>query len=372
MLKKKAMLYPVDRESISLLRYNSLLEEYHIMYAVSPKGWGFSGKDCGVLDGGNNINKEIINDFDLALELCDSVIFIESDRIVDFEKMIFPRIMKALELGKEVVCTIEVPKAFEEEINGICANKKCKFKYYKKETNLNFKPIDNEYIFDINTPVMGVFGVTERCGKFDIQLAVRENLIKQGYRVSQIGTRHYSEMFGFHSFPNFMMNSNISESNKIMLFNHYVKKIELDEQPDIIIIGVPGGTMNYNNKYTNRFGVLAFEVCNAIQFDSVVVSTLYNDYNDEYFINMKQCLRYRLGIEIDAFNLVPLKGDFETLDERHRFDYLTLSSDFIDNKIKNFSHLEFKVCNSLNNKNRDELVEYLIDKLSSYSDVEAI
>lgn len=372
MLKKKAMIYPVDRQAVPVLRYNCLLEEYDIMYAVSPKGWGFNGKDCGVVDGGNEINNIITNDFDMALNLCDCVIFMESDMMLNFEKMIFPKIKKALEADKEVVCTVEIPHKFKEEIDKICKDKDSKFKYYEKEKKCNFKQIDDEYMLDINVPIMGILGTTERTGKFDIQLAIRKKLIDDGYRVSQIGTRHYSEILGFHSFPQFMMSPNISESNKIMLFNHYVKRIELEEEPDIILIGVPGGTMTYNNKYTNRFGILAFEVCNAIQFDSVVVSTLYGDYSDEYFTTMQQSLKYRLGIEIDAFNLTPLKGDFKALDSMNRFGYLTLSSNFIDDKIKVFNNLNFKVCNILNNKNRDELVDYLIDKLASYSDIEAI
>lgn len=366
------MIYPVDRQAVPVLRYNCLLEEYDIMYAVSPNGWGLSGKDCGVLDGGHKINKIITNDFNMALEGCDCVIFMESDMIVDFEKIILPKMKEAIEANKEIVCTIEVQDKFKEEINNMCKNKDINFKYYGKEKILNLKPIENEYIFDINVPIMGILGATERTGKFNIQLALREKLINQGYKVSQIGTKHYSEIFGFHSFPGFMMSPNISESNKIMLFNHYVKKIEIEENPDIILIGVPGGTMTYNNKYTNRFGILAFEVCNAVQFDSTVVSTLYSDYKEEYFSSMKQALRYRLGIEIDAFNLTPLKGDFEILDSINRFGYLTLDSDFIDDKIRTFSNSNLKVCNVLNEKNRDELTEYLIDKLASYSDIEAI
>jgi peptide maturation system protein (TIGR04066 family) len=372
MLKKKAMIYPVDRQSAPVLRYNFLLQDYDIMYAVSPKGWGLNGKDCGVLDGGNKINKKVTNDFDMALDLCDCVIFTESDMKIDFEKIILPKMEKALEVGKDVVCTLKIPHEFKEKIDNICKNKGSNFKYYKKEEIFNLKQADSEYIYDINVPVMGVFGVTERSEKFNMQLALRQKLIEQGYKVSQIGTRHYSELLGFHSFPKFMMSNNISESNKIMLFNHYIKKIEIEEEPDIILVGVPGGVLPYNNRYTNRFGIMAFEVCNAIQFDSVVINTLYGEYKDEYFTTMQQSLRYRLGIEIDAFNFTPLKCDFELLDSMNRFDYLTLSSDFLDYKIKDFNNSEYKVFNVLNDKNRDELVDYLVDKLSSYSDIQAI
>lgn len=370
MLKKKAMIYPVDRQAVPILRYNFLIEEYDIIYAVSPKGWGVNGKDCGVLDGGNNLNKIITSNFEEALQICDCVIFTESDMPLSFEKMIFPKMKKALEAGKDIICTLEIPKEFKEDIDKLSKNSN--FKYYSKEKSFNFNQIDHEYIYDISVPIMGVFGTAERSSKFNIQLALRQRLIDQGYKVSQIGTKHYSELLGFHSFPKFMWNSNISESNKIMLFNHFIKKIEVEEKPDIILIGVPGGLMTYNNNYTNRFGILAFEVCNAIQFDSVVVSTLYNDYNENYFAAMKQTLKYRLGIEIDAFNIAPLKGDFEVLDNMNRFDYITLSSDFVDNKIKAYGNTNFKIFNILNDENSDELVNYLIDKLAGYSDIQVI
>lgn len=370
MFKKKTMIYPVDRQAVPLLRYNYLLEEYDIEYAVSPKGWGISGKDCGVLDGGNKLNKIITTDFEEALQLCDCVIFTESDMPLSFEEIIFPKLKRALEAGKDIICTLEIPMEFQEAIDKL--DIKSRFRYYPKEKCFNFKPIEHEYIYDIGVPVIGVFGVAERSSKFNIQLALREKLTAQGYKVSQIGTKHYSELFGFHSFPKFMMSSNISESNKIMLLNHFIKKIEVEEMPDVIIVGVPGGLMSYNNNYTNRFGIMAFEVCSAIQFDAVVVSTLYNDYNENYFTAMKQALRYRLGVEVDAFNMVPLKGDFEVLDDKNRFDYLTLSSDFIDDKINAYSNLDLKIYNVLNDKNSEELTNYLIDKLAGYSDIQAI
>ncbi|WP_051986377.1 TIGR04066 family peptide maturation system protein [Clostridium amazonitimonense] len=372
MTKKKAMIYPVDRESLPLIRYNDLIEEYDVIYTVSPKGWGFRGKDCGVLDGGKEINKTITDDFDTALNLCQCVIFVESDMVIDFEKMIFPKIEKALNDGKDIVCTIEIPDKFKERIEKLREIKNGRFKQYTKENKCDFKLIEKEYIFDINVPVIGVFGTTERTGKFDIQLALREKFMNQGYKVSQIGTRHYSEIMGFHSFPKFMVSSSINESNKIMLFNHYVKNIELTEKPDIILIGVPGGVMPYNNNYTNKFGILAFEVCNAVQFDSVVMSTLYEDYDERYFTTMHESLKYKLGLEIDAFNITPLKGDFKILDFTNRFGFLTLDSDFIDDKIRKFNNLDFKIFNILNEKNKEDLAEYLIDKLSSYSDIQAI
>ena len=372
MLKKRAMIYPVDRESIPLIRYNSLIKEYDIVYAVSPIGWGLEGKDCGTIDGGNGVDKIITTDFQSALNLCDTVIFIPSDKIVDFEKIIYPKFKMAMELEKEIICAIDIPNNYKEVIEKMCKDKELKYKQYQLKEDKSYEEINKEYLYDINVPVIGVFGISERTGKFNMQLAIREKLVAEGYKVSQVGSRHYCELLGFHSFPKFMMNNTLSESNKVMLFNHYLKKIELDENPDVIIVGIPGGVMPYSNSYTNRFGILAFEVCNAVSFDFVIMNILYNDYNKDYFSSIKNCLRYRLGLEVDGFNITPLKGDFSTLDSINRFEYLTLNSEFIDDKLKLFNNDNQRVFNIFNDGNKDELVAFLEDKLSSYSDIQCI
>ncbi|MGI0010738.1 MAG: hypothetical protein ACREAE_04980, partial [Nitrosopumilaceae archaeon] len=62
------------------------------------------------------------------------------------------------------------------------------------------KDVPEKKAFD--TPVLGVFGTSAQQGKFTLQLALRYELQKRGYRVGQIGTEHQSGCFGIDfTFP---------------------------------------------------------------------------------------------------------------------------------------------------------------------------
>ena len=82
-----------------------------------------------------------------------------------------------------------------------------------------------------------IVGTGANTGKFDIQLRVREMFLSGGYKVSQIGSKSYCELWGFHSFPDFM-NKTLNAAEKIVRFNHYVNYIANSEDADIVIVGV--------------------------------------------------------------------------------------------------------------------------------------
>ena len=41
----KAVIYPYDFESVSTLKYRSMLKDIEIVYLLSPMGFGIAGKD---------------------------------------------------------------------------------------------------------------------------------------------------------------------------------------------------------------------------------------------------------------------------------------------------------------------------------------
>ena len=79
-----------------------------------------------------------------------------------------------------------------------------------------------------------------------------------------IGSKNFSKIFDCYQFPTFMFR-NISEREKILAFQGYIRNIEKDEEPDIIIIGVPGGMMPFNEKFPGNFGITLYEVMLAVQ-----------------------------------------------------------------------------------------------------------
>ncbi|MCX7921472.1 MAG: TIGR04066 family peptide maturation system protein [Clostridia bacterium] len=373
--KENLMVYPFDFQSSPILRHSKLLQAYNITAVITPNGWGMNGKDAGIADGGSNIGITIDRDFEGKLDSCDTVLFTEASALLDFNMFIYPKMQKAIEAGKNIICLIDIDRAVVEELQEACDCKGVYFKRFSPSEDLKVYNRQNtqlNMLMDIDVSVIFVLGMSERMQKFEIQVALRENLINAGYSVSQIGTRHYCEIFGFHSFPKFMYSCSIAEADKIIMFNHFLKQIERDENPDVIIVGIPGGIMPLNNKFTNNFGILAYEISNAVTPDASILSTLYDEYRPEHFEELITAIKYKLGVDIDCFNYSNIKFDWEASNVHSKMMYLTSESSFIDGKKKNYSTLSTPVYNVLNQADAVALSDFLVDKLAGYAAIECL
>lgn len=348
---------------------------YELTSVVSPCGWAFDGRDAAFADCGYETGIIVNSSFDEALDTCDTVFFSESSIPVDFENMIYPKICKSACEGKDIICSINLGKDHYEDVYSICNSKGVDFKYYSYLDNIrqyiNIE-IKSEEINKIQTPVIFVLGIGENTNKFDIQLTLRQYFLKMGYKVSQIGTKHYCELLGFHSFPSFMYSNFFSESNKIVLYNHFVKKLEKEEQPDIIILGVPGGTVPYNNEFTNKFGIFAYEVSQAVLPDAVVFSSLYEDYLPEYFSMLSESVKGKFGYAIDCHNMSNVKFDWLMSHEERVMVYNRIDMRFIEQKVSYYQSCGKPVYNALSDISANEMGSFLLNKLLEYGDMQVV
>ncbi len=368
--KISTMIYPFDVESIPLIRHNNLIEGYDFKYIISPNGWGLVGKDVSIADEGQDLEINIESNFKEYLEKCEAVLFSDSSNKINFDKLIYPKIIEAAEAKKEILCTIKLDQEKIKKINSICDRNNINFKYLRDKNSEAKSPIFEE-IYPINAPVIFVVGLTERTHKFEIQLSIRERLLEQGYNVCQIGSRSYCEIMGFHSFPDFMYNNQISESEKIILFNLYVKKIEIEEKPDLIVIGIPGGTMPFNNKFTNKFGILAYEVSQAILPDVVIFSTLYGNDSPEFLNSISNSYKYKYGFDIDCYNIANISFDRNISEQMGKMKFTTIDWKKVNERIK-LNSIEKPVYNIFNINESKEITDNLINILENYAEIKEL
>ena len=260
-----------------------------------------------------------------------------------------------------------------KEIESKCLANNVTFTNYNSPIDeYKFRDISlkNEYIFDISKPVILVFGLGESLDKFEIQVSLRDEFLKRGYKVSQVGSREGCELFGFHSFPDFMYSRSISESNKVVLFNHFIKNIEETENSDVLIIGVPGGIMPFNKTITNKFGILAYEICQAIRPDATILSTyLYDDYNHlEKLVNI---IQYKFNIEINCINISNKKVDFDETYNDNKIHFITLDSNYVQSIKQNMSQ-SIPIFNIVNGEDKSLMSDFLIDTLNKYAIAEFV
>ncbi len=371
---ERLLIYPYNVQFSPILRHKDLLKGYQISCLVSPNGWGFTGKDASIADHGPDIGMTVSSDFENSLSLCDTVVFIDSYFPLDFKKSIFNKIKMAIKFKKNIMCFFQLESNIIAELECICRYEGVYFKHYDRTQNLLADKIyvENESIEEINTPIIFVIGFGERTNKFEIQLALREKIHKLDYKISQVGTRPYCEILGFHSLPWFMFENNIFEVNKILMFNRFIKRIEKTENPDVIIIGIPGGIMPYNSTFTNKFGILAFEISQAVTPDFVISSLFYENYKADAFEIYNKLIRYKFGFDVDLFNITNVQFDWVRAFEEERISHISLDSKSISDKNKDYSQSNIPVLNILDENDSDEMIKLSIEKLTKYGNVEVV
>lgn len=98
------------------------------------------------------------------------------------------------------------------------------------------------------TPVVGVFGTGTSQGKFTTQLVLRRLLKAMGYNVNNYGTETHSELFGFEGFYPLEMDLSVkfSQDEMIPYIQGDIRRMEIVNQPDIIIVGGQSGTVPHS------------------------------------------------------------------------------------------------------------------------------
>ncbi|MGC8898779.1 MAG: S8 family serine peptidase [Bacteroidota bacterium] len=103
-----------------------------------------------------------------------------------------------------------------------------------------------------DTPILGIFGTGSRQGKFTLQLGLRYELQRRGFKVGQIGTEHQSGCFGMDfTFPS---GYGAQQSLRVPLDLHIplLRRVlsEMDKGIyDVVIVGGQSGLMSPNPYY---------------------------------------------------------------------------------------------------------------------------
>lgn len=153
--------------------------------------------------------------------------------------------------------------------------------------------------FDI--PIISIAGVGPYVQKFHVGLKLRNDFVSAGYKTLYISSRREGVLFGARIFPEFLFEKGMGYSEKIYGINHYIEKLCWEEHPDVVLISVPGETMELSQKHKLDFGYLASIIFSAIKPD-VSILNLYNlKYTDEFLEEQKNYCKYRFGAVPDLF-----------------------------------------------------------------------
>ena len=347
----RALIYPYSKEFEPFIKYGKCIDSIEVFETLSPVGWGVQDK-LGEILNKNSVTE--VNWYNI-----DALLLIDSGAINLNNLEILDVVTYAAKNGKKVIVNRNIDDDTFLGITEICGKEQVELidmrKYIKEGMN-------DKRIKKIATPIILVAGMGEKCDKLSVQVFLQSYYKDLGYKVCVVSSRTNSELYGMHSFPSFMFGNTLDETSKIINFNHYIKMLEEIENPDIIIIGVPGEVMPVSDKHSEHFGIFAFEVFNAIKCDVLLFCMHNNNYFREYFEEVKKLCEYRFHSKVDAFVIANHAYDCFSLETEGNLKYLSFSNEEVE---KHFSQYPENVYGS---STYEKLAEYVLDILAEYGE----
>ncbi|MDD3415194.1 MAG: TIGR04066 family peptide maturation system protein [Lachnospiraceae bacterium] len=356
-------IFPFGKEFEIVLKYSELLQEINVTHLLAPNGFGLSEKVVTVRE-----KKYIVYDRIKEKEKNDfqALMIVES-----FQKISFGIICQQIEIFGMWKKKILIARHFTNEENNIILDICRKYDVELIDTTAEFNVMQTIYspfmeIREIHTPIVAIAGNGENCSKFELQLEIRKRLLEDGYAVSSIGSRRNCELLGMHSFPQFMLEKILSEEEKIICYNNYIKLIEKTEQPEVIVIGIPGGLMPVTKKKHIHFGISAYEIFNAVVPDFTILTLHKDAYNEEYFDEISNFFKYRFNIKPDCYILSNYAIDRFSIGSVMPIKYIEHDSLEIEKQEKRYVHKVY------NQNSYDDMYRYMIETLSSYEETKIL
>lgn len=216
-------------------------------------------------------------------------------------------------------------------------------------------------LLDINIPIIGVFSSGENCFLDETCFGLYEAFISKNYKTSLIILKNTKEDKSMiHEFP-FEIFNKYDDEKQIILFNKYIYDICKIDTPDLIIIEVPKGIIPIAKEATNGFGVLAYKITNAINFDLCVLNIYFDYYSSDFFDELERLLKYRFSLEYVFFNVIPKKIDWSRLREDTKIKLIDIDKEKVnkfsrDIQKSNVVIYKKDTCNILTNVMEDMLI----------------
>lgn len=342
---KKLLVYPFSVQTVPLARYSDMLLDYDVVIPVTEDGSVLKNRDVSYLDGGSPAGVNVSISFREAVVESDAVLFCNE---IYNEQNTRNNFLLAKKQGKSIIAVQSFFDALKINSENclVLTNSKCE------------DEITSENVLrDINVPVILIMGQGKQCHKFDIQLALRKKFINLGYKVSQVGTKEYSALFGFHSIPFF---PDDPFWKKILLYNCFFRSIVDSEKPDVLIVGAPGGIMPIDSRHNELFGETSITISTSIQPDISIFSMYLAKSNNETLNTYKNYSRYAMSTPLDYFHVSNTKLVFET--DMRTINYLTTDSQSLPNW---YEGIDEELFNIFNHESFDNVFDDIVSRLQN-------
>lgn len=358
--RKRAAFYPYTNEYYALHGYSELIKEFDINYFIIPEGITATIPSSNIY-------------YSLTTSNHVEILLVGYDPFypMQFEKTYFKIIKEAINQNIPICFIADFPESemqlilkYNQNHNKVELTKLCNWEKYGGYSELIKNVVPT--IFPVNCPVVFVASTMEYCRKFEVELGLHQFLSKKGYNIKLVSSKSYGELFGVYPFPKFMFEA-LDEEQKIVNFNILLKSIEYSTHPDMIIVGIPGTIMKFNNTILNHFGILAVEAAKAARPDIVVLNVNYDPNCDCEMLDSlcNECAQ-TLGTPPICICISDSQLDTSMV-SNGVINFLYLKSEKVEKKCKELTQADRFVCPALSSQGLENLANFIEEKLSDES-----
>ncbi len=357
---EQVLVYPYSKEYEAVIK-NRKSAEASLARVVAPRGWGLSGD---ILDNSGE-RVEIEHNFEEALKDCTTVWFAEDGLLRLPMELLLEKLVLAVRNKKKIYYTRYKNAEEREIVEKLLPPKLNAENDYERKVDFTVSGGEYHTLYEFKTPIINVTGLSENSDKYKMQLLLKEEFTKLGYKVSAVSSRRDSGIFGMYSMPGFMWENKLSVTDKILRFNHYVKAIEKTERPELIILGIPGGAFPRNEYRHQYFGEFHFEISRAVLCDCALLCSSFSEYPVSYFEEAEQRIRQMYDMEV-GFHIISDKmydcRDKVTADGTGT--YLSVDSGMVSDSIREWKKTKGNLYDTASEDEKRRLVDDIINSLS--------
>lgn len=358
MSRTNVMVYPVNEELRAYIEYAEMNKNITIQDFCVPEEWYICGKKMS-LNNGKEIELNNINDC-LIRNTSDVIIIFNNGNEFDFELFVEPYLERIVQCKKKLYFV----KKLENKEKDILEKYKINYELFSSDESLTNDSNRDMRLLKISTPIIFVLGMFENTDKLSTLFYIHNYLKQKKYEVKTVLTRdNILDFEDCYSFPEEMFDKKYSDTQKIIFFNNYIRRIEVNEKPDVIVIGIPGEMMPLNEIHNGHFGIMPFLIGNAVRCDYAILNIYSNFSSKEFAQQLAVECKNRFLIEINSVVISKMV-----------LDITSLSMDKL--KVYHFSNQGIELDDSIfydwENNEGESLGENILNVLLSYGNYSKI
>lgn len=345
----------------------------HVDSLVAPKGFGFRGRD------GAQADKRDPLDYPVHSDLCDAIIRSDALLILDCQvkglsqDVLANAAKDAINMGKNVFFSMHISAEEEQRWHKLASENNVQVMFLAKDRGgpeANFSPRYTGEALDRPSPSIVMVGEI-CCGLHgtDVALALKDHFATMGYKAQLIMPGVLPATVGAFTMES-LWDAKESIPGQIMAINRWLRAFCQAEDPDVVIIQIPGDMVALNERVETSFGTCAYTLTQAVEADAFVLCMPMDTIDTQRLSDLGNLMKYRFALETDGLFISNKVIDGAALTEYDEISYIPVGLDRAEQYINDVAQNAALSTYSL--RHIEELCKMIEGKLTGYGIATAI